>query len=111
MGKTSYGIIGFFAGWLISGLSWVGYMPRYMGTAAFIFGFILTTASILYLIINKRKYHIVNYDRPRTIGNWLIGSNMRIVNPTDADVFDFDKVINYDDFKVWMKGKEFMIKN
>ena len=106
--KILLGSLGVSIGWSLNALAWSGYLHAPFHSIALILGVGLLIASILYPFLFKRKRHISDFKGPRSIEKWLLGLNLKIVNPTKADVDDLDRILSYEDFKVWMNGREFV---
>jgi hypothetical protein len=106
--KILLGLLGIIIGWSLNALAWSGYLHAPFHSIALILGVGLFIASVLYLILFKRKQHISDFTHPRSIGKWLIGLNLNLVNPTKADFDDLDRIVSYEDLKVWMNCREFV---
>jgi uncharacterized membrane protein len=106
--KALFGSVGIVIGWTLNALAWSGYFTGTMASIAIILGVVLFSGSIIYLIAFRRKQQITDFNRPRSIQDWLFGLNLNIVNPTTSDIEDLDRLISYEDLKVWMEGKEFI---
>lgn len=102
-------ILAFTIGWGLDALAWSGYLKEPFASVALVLGVGLMLTAIVYPIIiiitNKNKDGIISFDEPRTAREWLNDFKWKLVNPTEKDINDLDRMLSNDEFWKWSSGK------